>query len=121
MKVSVLIITYNHESFIAQAVKSALERRTDFEYEIVIGEDCSTDGTRRILMDLQGRYPKRVRLLLHDRNVGMQENLIRVLRACQGDYVALLEGDDFWLSSHKLQKQVDYLAAHPECSMCCHN
>jgi glycosyltransferase involved in cell wall biosynthesis len=121
MKVSVSMITYNHESFIAQAIEGVLMQETNFPFELVIGEDCSTDGTRAIALDYQERYPDKIRLLLPDNNLGMHENYRQVLKNCRGQYVALLDGDDYWNSPHKLQKQVDLLDAHPEHAICFHN
>lgn len=122
-KVSVLMITYNHEKVIAQAVTSALTQETSFDYEIVIGEDCSTDGTRAFLLDFQRQHPDRIRLLLHEKNLGLfgKYNLVQTLAACRGQYVAVLEGDDYWTSPQKLQKQAEFLDRHPECSTCFHN
>jgi glycosyltransferase involved in cell wall biosynthesis len=119
MKLSVAMITYNHEKYIAQAMESILAQRVNFDYEIVVGEDCSTDGTRAILMDFQSRYPDRIRLLLPDRNVGVMQNFVTTLEACRGEYLALLEGDDYWIPQDKIQKQVDFLEEHPECAICC--
>ena len=119
-KLSVLIVTYNHEKYIAQAVESALAQRTDFPIEIVVGEDASTDKTRQILVELARQHPERLRLLLHERNLGGPENVAAVLEACRGQYVAMLEGDDYWTHPLKLQKQVALLDAHPEWAMCFH-
>src|SRR5438132_13063739 len=83
MKVSVLMITYNHERFIAQALDSILMQQVDFEYEIVVGEDCSNDTTRTILQDYAQRYPDRFRLLLPATNLGMHKNFFQTLAACQ--------------------------------------
>ena len=121
IKVSVCMITYNHEPFVRQAIDSVLMQEADFEYELVIGEDCSTDGTRQIVVGYARQYPSRIRLLLPEHNQGMIPNAVATLTACRGQYVALLEGDDYWTHPHKLQKQVDFLEAHPECSMCFHN
>ena len=120
VKVSVCMITYNHERFVRQAVESALMQEADFEYELVIGEDCSTDGTREIVVEYARQYPSRIRLLLPEHNQGMIPNAVATLAACRGQYVAPLEGDDYWTDPRKLQKQVDFLEAHPECSMCFH-
>jgi glycosyltransferase involved in cell wall biosynthesis len=120
MKLSVMMITYNHERFIAQALESILAQRLTFDYEIVVGEDCSTDRTRDILIDFCGRYPGRIVPLLRDRNVGMMRNLEQTIDACRGQYVAVIEGDDYWISVDKLQKQVDFLEAHPNYAICCH-
>jgi glycosyltransferase involved in cell wall biosynthesis len=123
VKVSVAMITYNHERFIAQAIESALMQQTDFEVELVIGEDCSTDGTREIVRAYGERYPERVRPLLHEHNLGLNghNNVRATLKACRGEYVALLEGDDFWTDPHKLQKQTRFFESHPECVICFHN
>jgi glycosyltransferase involved in cell wall biosynthesis len=119
MKLSVMMITYNHENFIAQALQGIFAQRVNFEYEVVVGEDCSTDGTREILMDFCRRYPGRIVPLLRDRNLGAMRNLQQTLAACRGQYVALLEGDDYWTCEDKLQKQVDFLDAHPDYAVCC--
>lgn len=119
-KVSVCMTTYNHARFIKQAIESVLMQKTNFTYELVIGEDCSTDRTREIVIRFQQQNPERIRLLLPEKNLGMIPNLIRTLQACRGQYVALLEGDDYWTSCYKLEKQVDFLDSHPECSICFH-
>ena len=121
MKASVMMITYNHEKYIAQAIESALMQQTSFPYEIVIGEDCSTDGTRDIVIDYQQRYPDKIRLLPSERNLGGRENARRTRQACRGQYVAFLDGDDYWTDPSKLQKQVDFLDDHPACALCFHN
>ncbi len=119
--VSVLIITYNHEHFVGQALQSALDQEPSEQVEIVVGEDHSTDGTRAVLLDFQRRYPSRIRLLLRDANVGMNRNLAMTLAACRGRYIALLEGDDYWTRPDKLKLQVEFLDRHPDFSACFHN
>jgi glycosyltransferase involved in cell wall biosynthesis len=120
MKLSVMMITYNHERFIAQAIESVLAQRVNFDYEIVIGEDSSTDGTRAIIMDFHRRHPDRIVPLLRDQNMGAMRNLEATLAACRGRYLALLEGDDYWTCDEKLQRQVDFLDAHTDHAICCH-
>lgn len=120
MKVSVAMITYNHERFIGQALESVFAQRVNFDYEVVIGEDCSTDRTRDVITELQERHPGQIRLLLRSRNVGVNRNFAETIAACTGVYVAFLEGDDFWTVVDKLQKQVDFLDTHPDRSICCH-
>jgi len=93
-------------------------QQVSFPYEIVIGEDCSTDDTRRIVTEYRDRYPEVIRAFLRERNIGMNANCIATLRACKGRYVAMLEGDDYWLPAEKLQKQIDFLEAHPEFAIC---
>ncbi len=116
-KVSVSIITYNHENYIAQAIDSVLKQQVTFDYEIIIGDDCSTDGTREILQTYQQRYPDIIQLVLHPKRydgVPGRLNNITNLYACRGQYVALLDGDDYWISDDKLQTQVEFLDQHPE-------
>src|SRR5262245_61904643 len=121
MKVSVLVMTYNHARFIRQAVDSVLMQRAGFEFEILISEDCSTDGTREIVLDYARRHPDTIRLLLSDTNLRSNAIVVRGIEAARGEYVALLDGDDFWTSPDKLQRQVRFLDTHPDCSLCFHN
>jgi glycosyltransferase involved in cell wall biosynthesis len=121
IKVSVSILAYNHESFIEQAVRSVLSQRTNFDYEIVVGEDCSTDRTLEILTRLKDEFPDKIRLLTNHRNLGMIQNSIRSLQACDGEYVAMLDGDDYWCAEDKLQKQVDFLDQHPDFAISFHS
>lgn len=114
------MVTYNHERFIEQAIESALMQVTNFDYEIVIGEDCSTDRTREIVVDYQKRHPEKIRLLLQQQNTGGARNFSQAFQACTGEYVALLDGDDYWTCSHKLESQIQFLAAHPDYAICFH-
>ena len=127
-KVSVVVITYNHAQFIAQALDSVLNQKASFDLEIVVGDDFSTDGTREILTSYADRYPERIRLLLHPHRLGPHKlglegknNFMATYRACRGEYVALLEGDDYWTDECKLEKQVRFLETHPRCSLCSHS
>lgn len=95
-------------------------QRTVYRYELVIGEDESPDGTRAICEEMARLYPDRIRLLTNERWYGQNENLYRTLKACNGKYIALCEGDDFWTDASKLQKQVDFLEAHTECVLSFH-
>lgn len=119
-KVSVFMITYNHEKYIAEALDSILMQKTDFDFDIVIGEDCSTDATRRIVLEYSRKYPDKIKLLLHNVNVGFISNMMYVLEACTGKYVAMCEGDDYWTDPFKLQKQVDFLEANKEYALATH-
>ena len=121
IKVSVLVMTYNHAKFISKAMDSALMQQTDFNYEIIISEDCSTDGTKEIVLEYKQRFPGRIRLLLSEQNIHNNGVVTRGIYAAKGDYISLLDGDDYWTSPYKLQKQADYLDAHYECSICFHN
>jgi glycosyltransferase involved in cell wall biosynthesis len=115
--VSVSMITYNHERYIARAIEGVLQQKTNFPFELVIGEDCSTDKTRGVVLDYAKRFPDVIRVVISDQNVGMKENGLRTLRACRGRYVAFCEGDDYWHNPEKLQKQADYLEANPDCGL----
>ena len=119
MKLSVIITTYNHERFLAQALSSALAQRVNFEYEIIVGEDCSTDATREILMDFHQRHPEKIIPLLRERNLGRMRNFNETVAACRGEYLAILEGDDYWTREDKLQIQADFLDRHPDHVLCC--
>ena len=112
--VSVLITTYNHEPYIDQAIEGVLFQETDFSIELVIGEDCSTDRTREIVMEFQKKHPEIIRLIISDKNVGARKNSRRTLQACRGKYIAFCEGDDYWHDPNKLQIQYNYLEKHPE-------
>lgn len=121
LKVSALIITYNQERYIEQAIRSVLDQRTNFDFEIVIGEDISKDRTREICQRLADEHPTKVRLLARDKNLGMVENHRQTHYAARGQYISMLEGDDYWIDDEKLQKQVDFLDSHPDCCLCFHN
>lgn len=118
MKLSVGIITYNQQDTIAQTLDSILCQQGDFELEVVVGEDCSTDNTWAICQEYAERYPEQVVLLENTSNLGIMANFARVMKACTGDYVGICAGDDYWCDEHKLQKQLDYFIAHPECGVC---
>lgn len=120
MRVSVALLTYNHERYVAQAIEGVLAQR-GVEFELVISEDCSTDGTRAIVDQYAARHPDRIRVLPSPRNVGMTRAFARGVEAATGRYVALLDGDDYWTSPDKLRIQADYLDAHPELAICFHN
>jgi glycosyltransferase involved in cell wall biosynthesis len=117
VKVSVNMITYNHAPYIARAIEGVLQQETAYPYELVIGEDCSTDGTRDIVSEYQSRHPDVIRVVTSDRNVGAIRNEDRVALASQGQYVAYCEGDDYWHRCDKLQRQVDFMESHPECGL----
>lgn len=115
--ISVFLMTYNHEKFIEQALKGILMQKTNFDFEIVVGEDCSTDNTRKILLEYANEFPGKFKLLLHEHNIGAMANQIAVFGACKGKYIALCEGDDYWTDPLKLQKQVDFLESNTDCGL----
>lgn len=119
MTVSVYMVTYNHEKYIAQAIEGVLIQKTSFPIELIIGEDCSTDRTRTICEEYASKHSL-IKLLLSEKNMGAMANFIRTLSACGGKYIAFCEGDDYWTDPYKLQKQVDFLEANPEYALCFH-
>ncbi|HOW97358.1 MAG TPA: glycosyltransferase [Kiritimatiellia bacterium] len=119
-RVSVAMITFQHERFIAHAIESVLMQDAGFPFELVIGDDASTDHTREVAGEYGRRHPGRVRLLTAESNQGVARNFVKTLRECRGQYVALLEGDDYWTRPDKMRKQADFLDAHPEHAACFH-
>jgi len=111
---SVAMITYKHEKFIAQAVESVLMQKTDFAVELVIGEDCSPDGTAAIVKNYASKYPGVIRARCNQTNLRMLPNSKKTLAECRGKYLAFLEGDDYWTDPRKLQRQVDFLERNPD-------
>lgn len=116
--VSVCMITYNHESWIAEAIEGVLMQICDFKLELVIGDDNSTDNTRKIIESYIEKYPNLIKARFNEDNIGMMPNFIKTLKECKGQYVAVCEGDDYWIDSLKLKKQVDLMEQNPACSMC---
>jgi glycosyltransferase involved in cell wall biosynthesis len=116
MKASIYIITHNHEQWIADAIDGALAQVTDFDFEIVIGEDCSTDATMQIVQQYQQKHADKIRVITSRENVGARANMIRTINACKGEYLAHIDGDDFWNDSHKLADQVAFLESHKDFS-----
>ena len=113
-KVTVFMVTYNHERYIAQSIESVLAQRTNFPIEIVIGEDCSTDRTREIVVEYARRFPKIIRPRLLEKNQGAAHNFVDTFPMCSGKYIVILEGDDYFLNPNKLQIQADILDARPD-------
>jgi glycosyltransferase involved in cell wall biosynthesis len=116
--VSVHLLTYNHAKFIAQSIESVVNQKTTFPFEIIIGDDCSTDGTSQIVDDYAAQYPALIKVVRGKKNGGPQPNSIRILENCQGKYMAALEGDDYWIDPLKLQKQADFMENNPEFAIC---
>jgi glycosyltransferase involved in cell wall biosynthesis len=118
--VSVLVMTYNHERYISQALDSVLMQQTSFAWEVLVSEDCSTDRTRQIVQEYAARHPGLFQLILSEKNLHSNEVIARGIRAAEGQYLALLDGDDYWLTPEKLQNQVDFMERHPESTVCFH-
>jgi glycosyltransferase involved in cell wall biosynthesis len=129
MKVSVCIQTYNHRPYIAKALEGALAQVTAFPFEILVGEDESSDGTRDIVLDYATRFPDKIKVFLNSRDKVVyvdglptgRFNLVNNIVHASGDYVALLDGDDYRIDARKQQKQANILDSHPATSLCFHN
>lgn len=123
-KVSIFCLTYNQNDYIRQCLDSLLMQKTDFEYEILINDDASDDGTADILKEYRKKYPEKIRLNLQTENqysMGVRNMIPRfLLPKARGEYLAMCEGDDYWTAPDKLQIQVDFLEKHPDYSMCFH-
>jgi len=114
--VSVCMPTYFQENYIRQALDSVLNQITDFDFEVIVGEDKSPDNTREILLEYKERYGDKLVLILQKENKGPSENSMDCRLAAKGKYIAFLEGDDYWTDMHKLQKQYDFLEHNPKYS-----
>ncbi|OBK19907.1 glycosyltransferase [Mycobacterium asiaticum] len=119
-KVSIVSVTYNHESYIRDALDSFVAQQTDFPVEVVIADDASTDSTPKIIQEYADRHPDLFRPILRSENIGVLANFTDALSAARGEYLALCEGDDYWTDPLKLAKQVAYLDQHPETTVCFH-
>jgi glycosyltransferase involved in cell wall biosynthesis len=121
-RLTVLLVTYEQEDYVAEALNSVMDQDVEGPVEIVVADDASTDGTLEIVSSYQGRDPRfRFRVLDHSINQGITRNYQRAFAACETEYVAVLEGDDYWISPEKLSRQVSFLERHPECPMCAVN
>ena len=114
IKVSVVVITYNHEKYVRHALQSIVSQSTNFNYEVIVGDDCSTDNTSAIVMDFSKKNPELFIPVIRDKNLGMAKNVVDLVLRAKGKYIALLEGDDYWLDDYKLQKQVDFMESHSD-------
>lgn len=118
--VSVIMITYNQQKYVEQAVRSVMSQRTAFPFELVIADDSSSDSTPDICRRLAEEFPDKINLIARTKNLGASANYLDAWSRCRGKYIAICEGDDWWLSPHKLTRQVEYMEAHPECTVCFH-
>ena len=122
MKVSVCLITYNQKDFISQAIEGVLMQKTTFPFDLVIGDDNSTDGTSEICSGYAAKFPDIVKYHRHEKNLGMMPNFLETLKVCsKSEYIALCEGDDYWVDENKLQLQADFLDANIGFSFSGHN
>ena len=115
--VSICIITYNHVRFIEKSIKSVLLQKTDFDWELIIADDFSNDGTREILYKYKKEHPNKINLIIRDKHVGPCKNFEELILSAKNDYIAYLEGDDYWHDKLKIQNQVSFMQKSPECAM----
>ena len=115
------MIAYNHEKFIRQAIESVMAQDVDFAFELIIGEDSSNDATREVIRDTCKQAKISICLMYSSQNVGMHANFARTFAACRGEFIATLEGDDYWVSTEKLQMQVSLLRSRPSAPACFHS
>ena len=115
--VSICVITYNQEGYIAQTLDSILSQEHNYPYEIVVGEDCSTDGTKKIIEEYVEKYPDIIKPLYNNPNKGIIGNYFNVISYCRGKYIMECAGDDYWLPG-KVKTQVEYMETHPDVGMC---
>ncbi len=119
-KVSVCVITYNQEQYIEQCLQSIVDQETSFSFEVIVGDDCSTDGTRKIVQEFESKYPKIIKPIYQEKNIGGGvHNFLTVHQAAIGEYIAHVDGDDFCLPG-KLQAQADLLDADHDCNIVFH-
>lgn len=109
IKVTVVVLTYNHELYIAQALESILSQEVDFKIQIIVADDGSIDGTKSIINDFLNAHPDKFSILGKESNHGVRVNVLNCFDAVKGEYIAILDGDDYWSDSHKLKRQVDFL------------
>lgn len=115
LKVSVCVVTYNQEKYIGQCLQSIVDQETDFDFEVIVGDDCSTDNTHVVVREFLEKYPKIFRAIFHRRNMGGVQNYLDVHNSASGEYIAHMDGDDFWLPG-KLKEQINFLQIHPACT-----
>ncbi len=116
--VDVTMLVYNHEKYLVQAIEGVVNQQTNFPFRLIIGEDCSKDGSREIIKRYAEKYPEIILPVFHDKNLGANANGRHNLSLATAKYVAACEGDDYWIDNTKLQRQVDFMEAHPDFSMC---
>ncbi len=119
-KVSVIMIAYNQEATIDEAIRSVVKQRAPFPFELIVADDASSDSTARRAEEWQRRYPEIVRVVKRQENLGLQRNFLDAWSRCRGEYIAICEGDDHWCSRHKLRRQAAWLDAHPDCGLTFH-
>lgn len=119
-KVSVIVPTYNHELYIRKALDSIVSQKLDYDFEVIVGDDCSKDNTPDIVREYGEKYSDIMRVYLREKNLGAKMNAYDLMMKCKGEYIAFLEGDDYWTDEYKLKKQVEFLDENPDYIGCAH-
>ena len=119
--ISVVIPSYNRADTVEQTIDSILAQKVDADVEIVIGDDCSTDNAREVLLKYKEQHPDMIHLLFHEQNMGLGANWATCVKVCKGKYICNCDNDDYWHNEHKLQIQLDYMENHPESNICITN
>lgn len=114
IKVSVTLLSYKHAKYIRQCLDSILAQKVNFRYEIIVGDDCSEDGTKEILLEYKEKYPEIFVLVLNEKNQGAARNAYNIAKLCRGEYISGGESDDYWIDEYRMQKEVDFLDTHPD-------
>lgn len=115
MKLSIVVVTYNQDKYIRTCLDSILMQEIDVDYEVLVADDCSTDSTPQICDEYGALHPQ-FKIFHHKKNIGLLQNWEFVMNRCEGEYIAILEGDDYWIQSDKLKKQISFLDTHKEFS-----
>ena len=118
---SICLITYNHVKYIREALNGIFSQEFNFNWELVIADDFSTDGTREILLEYKSKYPETINLILQPQNIGPARNWTMMMHAPRGEFIALCDGDDFWSDPLKIQKQVSFLEKNLDYVIVTHN
>ena len=121
MKLSIIVAVYNHEKYIEQTINSILEQKIACTYEVLIGEDCSSDNSRLVLKEIEKKCPANFHFIYREKNLGSEKNFVDLYSRMRGEYFIVIEGDDYWIDSAKIQQQIDFLETHREYIACAHN
>ncbi|ENY3729151.1 glycosyltransferase family 2 protein [Enterobacter kobei] len=119
--ISVCCITYNQENYIDDCISSILQQKLPYNYEIIVGDDCSSDTTREKLKLWSLKFPGKITIIYNEKNLGPNGNILSVFKKAKGEYIAFCEGDDYWIDEYKLLKQYNALTRHPEAGFCFHS
>ena len=118
IKITTIIVSYNQEKYIKEAIESAVKQQGNFIHEILVSDDCSNDNTKKIISEYEKKYPDLIKNISNKKNIGISNNIKKCFEVANGKYIAILEGDDYWTDNRKLEKQMMFLEQNKDCSMC---